>query len=62
MTLESIAKTYGMNDYYDMNTGRTYQLSKAFEDETDELFETLSVPVLENGNLIGYAKMNKVTQ
>lgn len=56
MKLEDIAKSYGMNDYYDMNTGRIYKLSEA----TDAGDGKLSVPVEENGRIIGYATMDKV--
>lgn len=28
MKIEEIIKTYGKNDYYDMNTGRIYKLSE----------------------------------
>ena len=54
--LEQIAQTYGMHDYYDMYTGNTYQLSKAIDNGDG----TLSVPVICNSRLIGYAQMEKV--
>lgn len=59
MTLEEIAKTYGMNDYLDNTTGNIYQLSKAIEDQDG----TLLVPVVDvmgDGILKGYARMQKV--
>lgn len=55
MKLEDIARSYGMNDYYDMHTGRIYKLSEA----TDAGNGKLSVPVVEDGRLIGYATMDK---
>ena len=58
MSLEEIAKTYGMNDYYDMYTGKVYHLSRAIDNGDD----TLNIPVSECGKLIGYAKMDKVKQ
>lgn len=56
MKLEEIARTYGMHDYYDMASGRTYQLSNATATDDGKL----SVPVIEDGKLIGYASMDKV--
>jgi hypothetical protein len=56
MRLEEIARSYGMNDYYEMSTGRTYLLSKAMENPDG----TLSVPVLQGGVLIGHCTMEKV--
>lgn len=56
MRLEDIAGSYGMNDYYEMSTGRTYLLSKATENQDG----TLSVPVLQDGVLIGHCTMKKV--
>ena len=57
MTLEEIAKTYGMHDYYDPLTGNIYQLSEAFDDG----YDILIVPVINQyGNknhLVGYAKI-----
>lgn len=55
MRLEEIARMYGMNDYYDMHTGRVYHLSEA----TDNGNGTQSVPVTQSGDLIGYATMEK---
>lgn len=56
MKLEQTVKTYGMNDYYDMNTGYTYELSKAIDNNDG----TLKVPVKDSGILIGYSTMKKV--
>ncbi len=56
MTLEKIVEMYGWNDYMDMNTGRIYQLSQS----TDNGDGTSKVPVVEDGNLIGYASMKGV--
>lgn len=56
MRLEQIAKMYGMNDYYETMTGRTYLLSKALENPDG----TLTIPVLQDGVLIGHCKMEKV--
>lgn len=54
MKLEEIIKTYGKNDYYDMNTGRTYHISEM----QYHLFDnTTHVPVSENGNVIGIVKL-----
>ena len=59
MRLEKVAETYGMSaDYYEQMTGRTYQLSKAIDNGDG----TLSVPVIEGGQLIGYCKMEKKTK
>lgn len=58
MKLEDIARTYGMNDYYDMVTGRIYKLSEATDAENGKL----TVPVYEDGRFIGNASMNKVDQ
>ena len=55
MRLEQIAQMYGMQDYYDMYTGNVYQLSKAIDNGDG----TLSVPVIYNTRLIGYAQMEK---
>lgn len=53
MDLKEIVKMYGWNDYYDMPTGRIFHLSKAVE-ESEGVFQ---VPVSEDGELIGYAKL-----
>ena len=54
MKLEEIIKTYGKNDYYEMNTGRTFQLSKMqyhlFSNET-------IIPVEQCGKIIGTVKL-----
>ena len=54
MSLEKIIEMYGMNDYYDHNTGYIYCLSEAI-DEGD----TYRVPVKDNGILIGYSSADK---
>lgn len=56
ISLEDIVKTYGMNDYLDISTGRLYKLSKAIDYSDDEY----KVPVVSfNGVLIGFASMSK---
>lgn len=55
MTLENIAEMYGMNDYLDQNTGYIYELSKAIDNSDG----TLSIPVRQDGILIGYSTMDK---
>lgn len=57
-TLENIAKSYGMHDYYDQQAGKIYELSKAIDNGDG----TLLIPVksvLGDNLLIGYAKMQK---
>lgn len=53
-TLEQIIKTYGKNDYYEMQTGRIFLLSKMqyhlFSDET-------IVPVEYDGQIVGTIKL-----
>lgn len=58
MTLEKIAKTYGMVDYLDQSSNYIYELSQAIDNGDG----TLKVPVKENGVLIGYSTMNKVKE
>lgn len=55
MKLEHLVQNFGMVDYYDMYTGNTYMLSKAIDNNDG----TLSVPVMCDGQFIGFAKMNK---
>ena len=58
MKLEDVAKTYGMVDYMDQESGYIYKLSKAFDDGEGMLL----VPVIEafgDNILIGYARMKK---
>ena len=58
MKLEDVAKTYGMVDYMDQESGYIYALSKAFDDGEGMLL----VPVIEafgDNILIGYARMKK---
>lgn len=60
-SLEEIAKTYGMNDYYDQVGGKIYELSNAMEDPDNE--GELLVPVKDvmgDDILVGYARMRKV--
>lgn len=54
MRLEDIAKTYGMNDYYDNIGGRIFHLSMASYDECNN--QTV-VPVSEGGRMIGTTRM-----
>lgn len=56
MSLEQIVGTYGWNDYYDMHTGRIYHLSQVVDNKDG----TLSVPVSEDGYIIGHAEMRDV--
>ena len=59
MKLEGVAKTYGMVDYMDQESGYIYELSKAFDDGEGMLL----VPVIEafgDNILVGYAKMQNV--
>ena len=59
MTLEQIAKKYGMAiDYMDPNTGNIYRLTDAIDDGEGNLL----VPVIAahgDSILLGYAKMHK---
>lgn len=57
MKLEEIAKMYGMHDYYDMHTGRTYALSQAKQNPDND--NMLRVPVYEGNGQIGTAIMEK---
>ena len=50
MTIEEIIKTYGKNDYYEMQTGRIYQLSKM---QYHLFLNQTTIPVLKDGQLIG---------
>lgn len=62
MTLEGIAETYGMHDYYDMVSGNTYRLSEATDAPCEgvELApDELRVPVWAGPDFVGYAKMKK---
>lgn len=56
VSLEEIAKTYGMNDYYDMYSGLIFVLSMPIDNGDG----TLNIPVFECGKLIGHVRMNKV--
>ena len=54
MDIKDIIKTYGKNDYYEMNTGKIYHLSKM----SYHLFNnTTWIPVSENGELVGEIKL-----
>lgn len=58
MTLEAIARIYGMVDYYDSASGQIYELSNAFEREDGLLL----VPVKDafgDNILVGYACMEE---
>ena len=58
MKLEDVAKTYGMVDYMDQESGYIYEVSTAFDDGEGMLL----VPVIEafgDNVLIGYARMKK---
>lgn len=54
MTVEQIIKTYGKNDYYDMNTGRTYHISQM---EYHLFDNSTHIPVSESGEIIGIVKL-----
>jgi hypothetical protein len=56
MILEQITEMYGWNDYMDMHTGIIYQLSQSIDNGDG----TSKVPVIEDGELIGYAFMKGV--
>lgn len=55
-SLEEIAKIYGMVDYYDMASGTIYKLSQA----VDSGKGVYTVPVEENGKIVGYTSMKKI--
>ena len=55
MQLEQIAQMYGMVDYYEVRTGRTYHLSEASENANG----MLTVPVSEDGVIIGFTHMER---
>ena len=56
ISLEDIVKTYGMNDYLDINTGIIYKLSKAVDLGNGEY----KVPIITfNGIFVGYVSMSK---
>lgn len=61
MTLEGIARIYGMTDYYDNISGKIYQLSQATEapDNSEELLVPV-IDVIGDNVLEGYARMRKV--
>lgn len=46
---------YGMVDYYEVRTGRTYHLSEASENANG----MLTVPVSEDGVIIGFTHMER---
>lgn len=54
MDIKDIIKTYGKNDYYDMNTGKIYHLSQM----SYHLFDnTTRIPVSEEGQIIGEVRL-----
>lgn len=57
MSLEEIAKVYGMTDYYDISTGKIFKLSQAIDAGDGNLV----VPVEQHGRIIGYSQMKKQT-
>ncbi len=57
MSLEEIAKVYGMTDYYDISTGKIFKLSQAIDAGDGNLV----VPVAQHGRIIGYSQMKKQT-
>lgn len=56
VNLEWIVDTYGWEDYYDMPTGRIFQLSQA----TSAGDDTSEVPVIQDGRIIGFATVNRI--
>ena len=58
MKLEDVAKTYGMVDYMDQESGYIYELSKAFDDGEGMLLVPVIAPFGDNV-LVGYARMKK---
>ena len=58
MKLEDVAKTYGMVDYMDQESGYIYELSKAFDDGEGMLLVSV-IEAFGNNILIGYARMKK---
>lgn len=58
MRLEEIVDIYGWEDYYDMATGRIFQLSKA----TSAGDDTSEVPVIQDGGIIGFAMVNRIRE
>lgn len=57
MSLENIAKVYGMVDYLDVSTGKIFKLSQAIDAGDGNLI----VPVEQRGRIIGYSQMKKQT-
>jgi hypothetical protein len=55
--LEDIAKTYGMIDYYEQQTGNIYHLSEAKSNGHGMLL----VPVTRGDRLFGVMKMKDIT-
>lgn len=58
MSLENIVDTYGWEDYYDMPTGRIFQLPRA----TSAGDDTSEVPVVQDGEIIGFATVNRIRE
>lgn len=51
MDIKDIIKSYGYNDYYEMNSGRTFQLSDI---QYDKERDTSKIPVTQDEEFIGY--------
>lgn len=56
-TLENIARTYGMSDWYDIPTGKIFALSEV---DTTSINSTIEVPVYIDGKLYGIAMMENL--
>lgn len=55
MKLEEIIKTYGKVDYYDMNSGKTFHISRyTYNSETNKS----EIPVSRDGEMIGSVKID----
>ena len=54
MDIREIIRTYGTTDYYEQNTGRIFKLS---EMKYDGIKDETSIPVDQDGDLIGFIKL-----
>lgn len=54
MDIKEIIKTYGLIDYYDMNSGRIFHNGQYTYDPKTNVSE---IPVSEFDNVIGYVKV-----
>ena len=51
MDIKDIIKSYGFNDYYEMNTGRIFHLSDIQYDKKRDISK---IPVTQDEEFIGY--------